>query len=209
MIIENKIDCSKIRNTSEKTEVPIVELLLKKLDLLSEKEGKRYTLFAVCPNSYNVLVAALRSAKRACAPIKFAATLNQVDLDGGYTNWTQTDLIRKIKEETYRIGYRGPIIVAIDHGGPWAKDKQSIEKWDLKMSMDWIKESFKASLAAGYDLIHVDPTIDIFNKNIEIETVVARTIELMAETEDFRKKMAFLEYLMKLAPKRFMEDWPI
>ncbi|MCX6347509.1 MAG: class II D-tagatose-bisphosphate aldolase, non-catalytic subunit [Actinobacteria bacterium] len=188
MIIKQNIDQSKLREHSEKMGVPIVELLLKKLDHLSKKENIKYTLFAACPNSYNVMVAALRSAKRANAPIKFAATLNQVDLDGGYTNWTQLDLIRKIKEESYRIGYTGPVIVAIDHGGPWAKDIQTIEKWDLDRSMDWIKKSFKASLSAGYDLIHVDPTIDIFKKSIEIETVVERTIELIVETENYRKK---------------------
>ncbi len=188
MLIEQKIDQSKLRNHSEKIGVPIVELLLKKLDHLSKKENKKYTLFAACPNSYNVMVSALRAAKRANAPIKFAATLNQVDLDGGYTNWTQLDLIRKIKEESYRIGYTGPVIVAIDHGGPWAKDIQTIEKWDLNRSMNWIKESFRASLTAGYDLIHVDPTIDIFKKTIKIETVVERTVELIAETENYRKK---------------------
>ena len=160
MIIKQKIDQSKLRDHSEKMGVPIVELLLEKLDHLSKKENKKYTLFAACPNSYNVMVAALRAAKRANAPIKFAATLNQVDLDGGYTNWTQIDLIRKIKEQSYRIGYTGPVIVAIDHGGPWAKDIQTIEKWSLDKSMNWIKKSFKASLAAGYDLIHVDLTTE-------------------------------------------------
>jgi len=188
MIIKQKIDQSKLREYSEKTGIPIVELLLKKLDHLSKKENKKYTLFAACPNSYNVLVAALHAAKRANAPIKFAATLNQVDLDGGYTDWTQLDLIRKIKEESYRIGYAGPVIVAIDHGGPWAKDIQTIEKWGLDRSMDWIKKSFKASLSAGYDLIHVDPTLDIFEKTIKIETVVERTVELIAETENYREK---------------------
>jgi D-tagatose-1,6-bisphosphate aldolase subunit GatZ/KbaZ len=188
MIIKQKIDQSKLRDHSEKMGIPIVDLLLKKLDQLSKKENKRYTLFAACPNSYNVMVAALRAAKRANAPIKFAATLNQVDLDGGYTNWTQLDLIRKIKEESYRIGYTGPVIVTIDHGGPWAKDIQTIEKWDLNRSMNWIKKSFKASLTAGYDLIHVDPTIDIFKKTIKIETVVERTVELITETENYRKK---------------------
>lgn len=188
MIIKQKIDQSKLREHSEKMGIPIVEMLLKKLGHLSKKENKNYTLFAACPNSYNVMVAALRAAKRANAPIKFAATLNQVDLDGGYTDWTQLDLVRKIKEQSYRIGYAGPVIVAIDHGGPWAKDIQAIEKWDLDRSMNWIKKSFKASLAAGYDLIHIDPTIDIFEKTIKIETVVERTIELIAETEDYRKK---------------------
>lgn len=188
MIIKKKIDQSKLREYSEKAGIPIVELLLKKLDHLSKKENKKYTLLAACPNSYNVLVAAIHAAKRANAPIKFAATLNQVDLDGGYTNWTQLDLIRKIKEESYRIGYTGPVIVAIDHGGPWAKDIQTIEKWGLDRSMDWIKKSFKASLSAGYDLIHVDPTLDIFKKTIKIETVVERTVELIAETENYREK---------------------
>jgi len=188
MIIKQKIDQSKLRERSEKTGIPIVELLLKKLDHLSRKKNEKYTLFAACPNSYNVMVAALRSAKRANAPIKFAATLNQVDLDGGYTNWTQIDLIRKIKEESYRIGYTGPVIVAIDHGGPWAKDIQTIEKWDLDRSMDWIKKSFKSSLSAGYDLIHIDTTLDIFKKTIKIETVVERTVELIAETENYRKQ---------------------
>jgi D-tagatose-1,6-bisphosphate aldolase subunit GatZ/KbaZ len=188
MIIQEKTDQSRLRDYSQKMNIPIVELLLNKLDALSKKENKRYTLLAVCPNSYNVMVAALRAAKRANAPIKFAATLNQVDIDGGYTNWTQMDLVRKIKEESYRIGYTGPIIVAIDHGGPWAKDIQTIEKWDLDRSMDWIKRSFKDSLSAGYDLIHVDSTIDIFEKDLKIETVVERTIELIEETEKYRKE---------------------
>ncbi|MCK5568031.1 MAG: class II D-tagatose-bisphosphate aldolase, non-catalytic subunit, partial [Actinomycetia bacterium] len=76
----------------------------------------------------------------------------------------------------------------IDHGGPWAKDIQTIEKWDLKRSMNWVKKSFRASLSAGYDLIHIDPTIDIFEKTLKIETVVERTVELIAETENYRKE---------------------
>lgn len=122
MIIKQNIDQSKIREHSEKMRIPIVELLLKKLDYLSKKENIKYTLFAACPNSYNVMVPALRSAKKQMLP----ATLNQVDLDGRYTNWMQLDIIRKIKEESYRIGYTGLVIVTIDHGSPWAKDIQTM-----------------------------------------------------------------------------------
>ena len=74
----------------------------------------------------------------------------------------------------------------MDHGGPWAKDLQTIEKWDLEKSMAWIKKSFEAAVAAGYDLIHVDPTIDIFSRNISIQTVANRTLELIAHTEKYR-----------------------
>lgn len=188
MIIKQKIDQSKLRQHSLKMGIPILEVLLIKLEQLSKRENKRYTLFSACPNSSNVLIAALRAAKRANAPIKFAATLNQIDTDGGYTNWTQLDFVRKIKEESYHIGYEGPVIIAIDHGGPWLKDIQRIENWDFNRSIHWIKESFKAALSAGYDMIHVDPTVDIFKKSIEIEKVVERTIELIDETENYRKK---------------------
>lgn len=187
MEIREKIDNSKLREISEEKSIPIVDLLLEKLKDMSQRKKEGSTLFAVCPNSENVLKAALRAAKRAHAPIKFAATLNQVDIDRGYTGWTQYDLVRKIKEQSYSIGYSGPIIVAVDHGGPWVKDIQTIEKWNLDKSMSWIKKSFEAALLAGYDLLHIDPTVDIFNKDIKIETVVERTIELISHVEKFRK----------------------
>ena len=188
MEIRGKIDNSKLRVESEKkSSIPIVDLLLRKIKDISQKEKINYTLFAVCPNSENVLKAALRAAKRAHAPVLFAATLNQVDIDGGYTGWTQDDLVRKIKEQSYSIGYNAPIIVAVDHGGPWVKDIQALEKWNLDKSMSWIKKSFEAALLAGYGLLHIDPTVDIFNKDIKIKTVVERTIELISHVEKFRK----------------------
>lgn len=187
MEIREKIDSSKLREESEEKSIPIVDLLLERLRDISQIEKESYTLFAVCPNSENVLTAAIRSAKRANAPIMFAATLNQVDTDGGYTGWTQNDLIRKIKEISYSIGFDGPIITAIDHGGPWLKDMQAIEHWNLDRCMLWIKKSFEDAIAAGYDLIHIDPTVDIFNEHIRIESVVNRTVELISHIENFRK----------------------
>lgn len=52
--------------------------------------------------------------------------------------------------------------------------------------MEWVKKSFESAILAGYDLIHIDPTIDIFIKQLEIETVVERTLELMVSCENFR-----------------------
>jgi D-tagatose-1,6-bisphosphate aldolase subunit GatZ/KbaZ len=188
MEIKERIDNSFLRLEAESKNRTILELLVEKLEYLFKKEKIRCTLFAICPNSEMVLKAAIRSAKKANAPVLFAATLNQVDIDRGYTGWMPEDLIARIKEESFAFDYNGPSIVGIDHGGPWLKDKQTIERWDLKRSMDWIKKSFEAALLAGYDLIHVDPTVDIFNK-IEIEKVVERTIELINHVETFIKKM--------------------
>ena len=181
------IDNSKIRLESLEKKVPVMELLLNKITKLSRRVNEKFTLFAVCPNSENVLTAAIHSAKRANSPIIFAATLNQVDIDGGYTGWTQNDFIKKIKEVSCEVGYDGPIIAEVDHGGPWLKDIHAIECWDLNKCMSWIKKSFEDSLLAGYDLIHIDPTVDIFDKQIKIETVVDRTLELILYIENFRK----------------------
>ncbi|MHB1377675.1 MAG: class II D-tagatose-bisphosphate aldolase non-catalytic subunit [Candidatus Humimicrobiaceae bacterium] len=188
MEIKNKTDESTLRKESIKISIPITDMLLKKIKLLSVMAKTNHTLFAICPNSFNVLKAALRASKRANSPVMFAATLNQVDIDKGYTGWTPKDLIRIINEESQRIGLMVPVIVGIDHGGPWVKDIQITEKWDFKKAMSWTKKSFEAAIMAGYDLIHVDPTVDISGESISIETVVNRTIELIHHSEIFRKK---------------------
>ncbi|MBM3702095.1 MAG: hypothetical protein FJW63_03730 [Actinobacteria bacterium] len=87
--IREKVDNSKLRKESEEKSIPIVDLLLRKIKDILQKEKINCTLFSVCSNSENVLKAALRAAKRAHALIKFAATLNQVDIDRG-VHWMES-----------------------------------------------------------------------------------------------------------------------
>lgn len=171
--------------------MPKTEELLHKLDRLREQTGVPRTIFAACPNSPTVIRASLQAAKRNHAPIYFAATLNQIDCDGGYTGMTQEDFVRTVRFETERVNFTGPVIIAIDHGGPWLKDKQRTEKWSVEDAMDGVKKSFEAAVLAGYDLIHVDPTVDINvpkGEIIDIHLVAARTVELIAHVERFRKE---------------------
>ena len=171
--------------------MPKTEQLLHRIDELERETGVRRTIFAACPNSPAVISASIRAAKRNNAPIYFAATLNQIDCDGGYTGMTQAEFTRMIRFEVERVHFTGPVIVAIDHGGPWLKDKQRTEKWSVKDAMDGVKKSFEAAVLAGYDLIHVDPTVDINvpkGETIDIRLVAARTVELIAHVENFRKQ---------------------
>ena len=171
--------------------MPKTEQLLHKLDALRETTGIPRTIFAACPNSPTVIRASLRAAKRNNAPIYFAATLNQIDCDGGYTGMTQEDFVRTVRFETERVNFTGDVIIAIDHGGPWLKDKQRTEKWSVEDAMNGVKKSFEAAVLAGYDLIHVDPTVDINvpkGQIIDIHVVAARTVELIAHVEKFRKE---------------------
>ncbi len=170
--------------------MPKTEDLLHRIDLLEKETGVRRTIFAACPNSTAVISASIRAAKRNNAPIYFAATLNQIDCDGGYTGMTQAAFTRLISFEVERNHFTGPVIIAIDHGGPWLKDKQRTEKWSVKDAMDGVKKSFEAAVLAGYDLIHVDPTVDINvpkGEIIDIHVVAARTVELIDHVEKFRK----------------------
>ena len=167
------------------------EQLLHRIDELQKETGIPCTIFGACPNSPTVIRASIRAAKRNNAPIYFAATLNQVDCDGGYTGMTQEAFVRTVRFEAERVNFTGPVIIAIDHGGPWLKDRQRTEKWSVEDAMNGVKKSFEAAVLAGYDLIHVDPTVDINvpkGEVIDIHVVAARTVELIAHVEKFRKE---------------------
>ncbi len=165
------------------------EQLLAKIAELEATTGVKRTVLAVCPNSTAVIRASFRAAKRNNAPICFAATLNQIDGDGGYTGMTQAEFTRLLRLEAGAVNYTGMYIVAVDHGGPWLKDIQARERWSLDRAMDEVKRSLTDAVEAGYDLLHVDPTVDILipeGQTIDIVVVARRTAELIEHVERFR-----------------------
>jgi tagatose-1,6-bisphosphate aldolase non-catalytic subunit AgaZ/GatZ len=151
-------------------------------------------MLAICPNSEAVVKAAVLAAKEAEAPLFFAATLNQVDLDGGYTGWTQMDFVRLARDLVEECRYTGPVVIGLDHGGPWLKDTQTREKWPLERAMQGVKDSLAACLDAGYDLLHIDPTVDRTlppGAPMPIELVISRTLELIEFAETHRRGNGF------------------
>lgn len=181
-----------ISNKKErKVNTPIVEHILERIKEEKEKTGISRTLFAACPNSVSVIKAALNSAKRCNSPIKFAVTLNQVDSNRGYTGMNQFEFVKIIKREAEALDMKGPVIVALDHGGPWLKDEHRLHNMTYEQTMNLVKQSMIDALKAGYHLLHVDPTVDVTLKKgeiINIETVASRTLELIAHVEKFRRE---------------------
>lgn len=189
-----KFDKSRIRKYSEEHNLPITEMILHVFQDLSIKSGVKRTLLAVCPNSDAVLKAALISAQHANAPVAFAATLNQVDCDGGYTGWTQSSFVERVAHYAESLDVTVPIIIALDHGGPWLKDLHAANNWTLEQTMDAVKQSLCSCIDAGYDLLHIDPTVDRSLKGeetIRIETVIQRSIELIKHSEEYRRGAGF------------------
>ena len=68
------------------------------------------TLLSVCPNSEAVARGALLAAQRADAPMMFAATLNQVDVAGGYTGWAPSDFAAYLDESSSALGIAVPVL---------------------------------------------------------------------------------------------------
>ncbi len=185
-----RADDSTVRRLAERQGLPLCDAILRVLRGSFATAGAVPTVLAICPNSEAVVKAAVRAAKHADAPLFFAATLNQVDLDGGYTGWTQRQFVTLVRELVDQAEYRGPVVVGLDHGGPWLKDIQTREAWSFERAMQGVKDSLTACLDAGYDLLHIDPTVDRTlpkGAMLPIETVIERTLELIAFAESHRR----------------------
>lgn len=151
----------------------------------------QHTLLAVCPNSEVVAQAALQAAQQVRAPLLFAATLNQVDRDGGYTGWTPARLADFVAEETERRKIDVPVVLGLDHGGPWKKDQHVHQDLDYETAFREAETSITACIDAGYDLLHLDPTVDRrlpHGQHVAIEDLVDRTVRLLRHAETYRRE---------------------
>jgi tagatose-1,6-bisphosphate aldolase non-catalytic subunit AgaZ/GatZ len=154
--------------------------------------GTQITLLAVCPNSDAVLEAAVKAAATNNVPMLFAATLNQVDRDGGYTGWTAQAFVQRMQERAAEYRCSSPLYPCLDHGGPWLKDLHAIRNLSLEESMSEVKASLEACLRAGYTLLHIDPTVDKTlapDQPAQIEIVIERTVELITHAEAIREQL--------------------
>jgi tagatose-1,6-bisphosphate aldolase non-catalytic subunit AgaZ/GatZ len=183
-----------LRKIASKKNMPVVDLLLAILDRLTNtmmNDKKGITLLGICPITINVVKASIRTASFMDFPLMFVATLNQIDIDGGYTGLTQKDFVKLVRKEVERCEYNGPVIIALDHGGPWLKDKHVIEGYSFEEAVDWTMRSIEACIKAGYDLLHIDATVDITlerGERLSINDVVERTVMLIEYAEDVRRK---------------------
>jgi len=115
-----------------------------------------------------------------------------VDRDGGYTGWTPDAFVREIHRVARAQEWRGPLYPCLDHGGPWLKDSHALAGLTLEETMEEVKRSLTACLEAGYALLHIDATVDRSlpaGTPPPVETVVARTVDLIAYAETERRRL--------------------
>ena len=163
--------------------------IIKDLISLRESGKQAMTLLAVCPNSSAVLEAAVYAAAKNRSMMLLAATLNQVDFEASYTGWTQAEFVNTLHEYSHKYEWTGPIYPCLDHGGPWLKDLHVLANLTYAETMQKVKTSLTACVAAGYSLLHIDPTVDRTlpgDRPIPLDLVVCRTVELIEHAETIR-----------------------
>lgn len=165
--------------------------LVRRLIHLRAAGVAQVTLLAVCPNSDAVLEAAVMVAAAGNAPMLFAATLNQVDRDGGYTGWTPGQFVERMRVLARKHAWEGPLYPCLDHGGPWLKDQHALDRLPLDAALSELQQSLVACLEAGYQLLHIDATIDRTlppGAAPPLSIVAARTLDLIAFAEGERQR---------------------
>ena len=145
--------------------------------LKNYRKNRNCTLLGVGPMSKNCIDAAIELANEYCTPLMLIASRRQIDSEqfgGGYVeNWTTEQFANYvIHKDTHKN-----IILARDHGGPWQNELEISNKLNLNDAMQSAKESYRADIDAGFQMLHIDPSVDI-HANPNIDQVLERVYEL-------------------------------
>lgn len=134
-------------------------------------------MLGVGPMSVNCVDAAIDLSNEHEVPILLIASRRQIDseeIGGGYVNnWTTEEFARYVIDRDKK----GKILLARDHGGPWQNPNEKDENISLRRAMESSKASFRADLEAGFQILHIDPSVDIHCQP-HVDEVLDRIFEL-------------------------------
>ena len=141
------------------------------------RKNRNCTLLGVGPMSKNCIDATIELANEYCTPLMLIASRRQIDSEqfgGGYVeNWTTEQFADYVR---YKDTQKN-IILARDHGGPWQNELEISNKLNLTDAMQSAKESYRTDIDAGFQILHIDPSVDI-HANPNIDQVLERVYEL-------------------------------
>lgn len=157
-------------------------------------QKRRCTLLGVGPMSVNCVDAAVELANEYEVPILLIASRRQIDSEefgGGYVNnWTTEEFARYVIDHDKK----GKILLARDHGGPWQNNNEKEENLSLRRAMESAKASYRCDLEAGFQVLHIDPSVDIHGKP-GIDEVLERVFELYefcwVQAQQLRQEVIF------------------
>lgn len=138
---------------------------------------RRCTLLGVGPMSVNCVDASIELANEHEIPLLMVASRRQIDSEdfgGGYVNnWTTAQFAQYVIDRDKK----GKIILERDHGGPWQNTKEIEAGLSLRRAMESAKASYRADIEAGFQIVHIDPSVDIYGAP-DVDDVLDRIFEL-------------------------------
>tara|TARA_Y100000816_G_scaffold292340_1_gene287087 strand:- start:3178 stop:4326 length:1149 start_codon:yes stop_codon:yes gene_type:complete len=150
-------------------------------------ESKCCTLLGIGPMSKNCVDAVIDLANENDAPLILIASRRQIDSEefgGGYVNnWTTIKYAEYVRSKNFKKN----IILARDHGGPWQNDVEVKNNLSLKDAMASAKRSYKNDIDAGFQILHIDPSIDL-HESPNVDRVLERVYELYDYCYSYAKK---------------------
>lgn len=148
------------------------------LRLSGALSSRQCTLLAVGPMSKSCVDAVIELAQEVRGPLMLIASRRQVDmadLGGGYANnWTTETFAQYVRSRDPA----GRVILARDHGGPWQNQQEVIKNFSLVEAMESAKKSYATDIKAGFEVLHLDPSIDIHHQEVPQEELLERLFEL-------------------------------
>ena len=149
---------------------------------------RKCTLLGVGPMSLNCVDATIDLSSQYNIPIFLIASRRQIDsedFNGGYVNnWTTKEFADYVLDNDKK----GKLLLARDHGGPWQNNKEVDQNLSLKRAMESAKNSYKADIDAGFDILHIDPSIDIHDKP-NVDEILNRVFELYSFCWSYAQKV--------------------
>lgn len=140
-------------------------------------KSKNCTLLGVGPMSLNCVDVVIEIANEYSIPLMLIASRRQVDskkMGGGYVNnWDTETFSRYVKSKDTK----NLVILSRDHGGPWQNNKEINDNLNLEEAMKSAKESYLTDIKSGFQILHIDPSIDPLNE-ITQDNIIDRIYEL-------------------------------
>ena len=151
-------------------------------EVTTSKKKKNPPLMCIGPMSKQVVDTVIDFSYHHNIPINLIASRSQIEtaaLGGGYANnWTTEDFAAYIRDKLK--DKQAKVLICRDHGGPWlgADEKELAEKHAMLAA----KASYEADIAAGFNMIHIDTSIN--PGGFDMEASLRRAFELLLFCEE-------------------------
>ena len=136
------------------------------------------TQLGIGPMSRHCVDATIELANELQAPLMLIASRRQIECEeqgGGYVGgWTTETFARYVRERDTG----GYVVLCRDHGGPWQNYPEVERRMPLRDAMASALQSLHVDIRSGFDIIHLDPSIDIHDAHLTQAATLERLFEL-------------------------------